>query len=421
MSAARAQRRTARGEAAQAPFNVIVVSFDTLRPDYLHCYGHPKPLSPALDELAARGVLFTDAVANCGWTLPQHVTLLTGVLPLKHRLIYVRRRCHLAARLQTLAEIFSQNGYLTFGFANLNPYGGAWRYGFHRGFRSYSDLFPYNNGFERIVEPIVQSLRLAGARPFFIYIHTNDTHEPFAAAEPFGSRWGATYQNRYEGEVSYVDHHFGLILEKLERLGVAERTLVVATSDHGTEFQEHGFLEKKLNLYEEILRIPLIMTLPQLLPAGKRVQGLCQTVDIAPTILEICSLRPPKQMDGESLLARMLGGRSAPPGTVFAHTLHEAMYMYEHFCARTARYKFIRTVPFFRRTDKLEGNVAERFARLDRVAQQRGGVWRELYDLEHDLGEQRNIVAEAARIVRQLERKLDAWVRSCGYEPRRPH
>jgi arylsulfatase A-like enzyme len=420
VSAARARAKTARAEEKPQAVNVILVSFDTLRPDYLHCYGHPQPLSPALDDLARRGASFTDAVANCGWTLPQHVTLLTGVLPLKHRLLYLRRRCRLAGRLQTLAEIFSQNGYLTFGFANLNPYGGAWRYGFYRGFRSYTDVFPYNNGFERIVEPIVESIRLAGTRPFFIYIHTNDTHEPFAAAEPFGSRWGSAYHNRYEGEVSYVDHHFGLILAELERLGLTERTLVVATSDHGTEFQEHGFLEKKLNLYDEILRIPLIMTLPQLLAAGKRVGGLCQTVDIAPTILEICSLPSLKQMEGVSLLPRMVGRNGRVPETVFAHTLHEAMYMYEHFCARSARHKFIRTVPFFRRSDKLAGNIAERFARLHQVAQQRGGVWRELYDLERDPGEQRNIIAEAPAIARQLECKLDAWIRRCNYKPRRP-
>ncbi len=420
MSATKQKKNAARAKKIEGPFNVIIISFDTLRQDHLQAYGHAKQLAPTLDDLAARGVLFKEALGNCGWTLPQHMTLLTGLAPLVHGAIYLsyKRRCALPARFTTLAEIFQDNGYLTFGLANGNHYGGGWQYGFHRGFRSYTDLFPTNNGMELVVEPAMQCLRLAGSRPFFMYIHTNDTHEPFAASEPFGSQWGTSYQNRYEGEISYVDHQFGLILAELGRLGLAEQTLVVATSDHGTEFQEHGFLEKKLNLYEEIIRVPLIMTLPALLPAGKEVSGLCQTTDIAPAILDICSLPEPEQMNDQSLLPRIANKKAPSPEVVFAHTLHEKTYMYEHFSARSARHKFIRTVPLFTNLEKLEGNVGERFARLADVAELRKGVWRELYDLQNDPAEQHNIVAEERQVARELEKKLNAWIRRCGYQPR---
>ena len=409
------------------PFNVILVSFDTLRRDYVHAYGHPKPLSPTMDRLAAEGVSFEDAVVNCGWTLPQHVTLHTGVCPIRHGVLFLgggssdlvvkRRDRRIPARLRTLAEIFQGNGYLTFGFGNQNAYGGGWKYGFYRGMRHYSTIFSFNNMMEGVVEPIAGCLRRVASTPFFMYIHTNDTHEPFAASEPFGSRWGSSYQNRYEGEVTYVDHCLGLILEELERLDLLDRTLIVVTSDHGTEFHEHGFLEKKLNLYEEISQIPLLMRLPGLLPSNRKVSGLCQTVDIPPTILDICGLTPPEEIDGRSLLPRIMGEDESAPEVVFAHTLHEIIYRYEHFSARSERYKFIRAAPFAARPERMKGNVGERFARLSGIAVLKDGVWRELYDLEADPEERNNIVEEAPNLARELEGKLDRWIDRCGYTP----
>ena len=397
---------------SEGPFNVIIISFDTLRQDHVHAYGHPKPLSPAMDELAAAGTLFEDAVVNCGWTLPQHMTLLTGLYPPKHRLVHLKRRCHLGKRFRTLAEIFQENGYITLGFGNQNRYGGGWDYGFYRGMSHYTTIFPGNNMMEHATEPIINCLRFVDSRPFFMYIHTNDTHEPFAASEPFGSKWGPSYHNKYEGEVTYVDHYFGLILEELKRLNLHERTLVVATSDHGSEFKEHGFLEKKLNLYEEISQIPIIMALPGVLPAGKRVPGLCQTADIPATVLDICGLTAPEEMDGQSLLSRILGEDNEVPEFIFAHTLHyirNRVDQYEHFSARTKRNKLIRTVPL--------SPWSDRFKRLSEVAQLKDEIWRELYDLKADPGEQNNVIESEPDMAHELENELDKWIASCGYKP----
>ena len=399
--------------------NVLLISFDTLRQDHLSCYGHPKPLSPNLDELAAGGVLFEDAVVNCGWTLPQHITMITGTHPLKHGLIYLRRPRTLRKSIRTLAELFRDRGYLCFGFANANGYGGGWGYGFWRGMHHYTTVFPYNNMMELLPEAISWALSMAGSKPFFMYIHTNDTHEPFAASEPFGSKWGKEYINRYEGEVSYVDHYFGIVLKELEKRGLWEDTLVVATSDHGSEFLEHGFHEKKLNLYEEISRVPLIFRLPGVLPEGKRIVGLCETMDIAPTILEVCSIPVPEWMDGRSLLPRMLGDGSARPSEyVVAHTLHETIYLYEHFSIRDERYKFIRTVPLSKRPERLPGEIGRRFGRLASVAEFRDGAWWELYDLEEDPKETRNIVNSKPDVASKLERVLDEYIGSFGYAPK---
>ncbi|MHC4562840.1 MAG: sulfatase-like hydrolase/transferase [Planctomycetota bacterium] len=399
------------------PYNVLLVSFDTLRRDHVHAYGHPKKLSPTMDALARSGVMFDDCVVDCGWTLPQHTTLLTGAYPIKHGQICLDRPRPLRKEFTTLAEVFREAGYMTFGFGNQNSYGGGQEYGFDRGMRHYTTAYPFNNMMELTPDAIGSALRAAKGTPFFLYYHTNDTHEPFAASEPFGSMWGGAYFSKYEGEVTYVDHYLGKILDELKALDVLDRTLIVVTSDHGSEFAEHGFYEKKLNLYEEIVQIPLIMSLPGALPKKARIPGLCQTSDIAPTILDICSLPIPKSADGRSLLPRIQGKRKTGWPIVFAHTMHEKWYNYEHFSARSERFKLIRCAPFNKHPDRIKGNTGERFARLLEVAQVRGGYCRELYDLKKDPGEQNNIIASSPKIARDLEKQLDAWIRQCGYRP----
>jgi arylsulfatase A-like enzyme len=406
-------------EKDRGAYNVVLVSLDTLRRDHLSCYGHRRKLSPVLDKLAARGALFEECVVNCGWTLPQHTTLITGADTIAHGQIFLDRPRPLPKKFTTLAEVFHDAGYVTMGFGNQNKYGGGWEYGFERGMRSYTTAYPYNNMMELTPPAIRAALDAAEGKPFFMYIHTNDTHEPFAASEPFGTKWGGSYVEKYEGEVSYVDHYLGVIFDHLDELGVLDRTLIVVTSDHGSEFAEHGFYEKKLNLYEEIVQIPLIMALPGAIGKGLRLPGLCQTSDIAPTILDLCSLRIPASVDGRSLLPRLQGTRKTGWPIVFSHTMHETLFDYEHFSARTDRYKFIRCAPFRKDPTRIKGNTGDRFKRLLDVAEVSGGYCRELYDLKTDPAEQNNIIAKHLNRAKDMEAQLDAWITSHGYTPRK--
>jgi arylsulfatase A-like enzyme len=268
---------------------------------------------------------------------------------------------------------------------------------------------------EKAVPHITEYMTLLREKPFFMYIHTNDTHEPFAASEPYGSMWGSSYKNRYEGEITYVDHYFGVILERLEELGLMEKTLVVATSDHGSEFKEHGFLEKKLNLYEEILQVPIVFRLPDVLPAGARVSGQAQTVDLMPTILDICGISSPDEVDGASMLGR-IRDEEGGPGVVYSHTLHETAYWYEHWSARSEDYKLIRTQPLEKPKSR-KNLVSDRFVRLEEVATRKRGGWIELYDLNEDPGESINLATSRPRVVGEMERGIRKWVKSCGYRP----
>jgi arylsulfatase A-like enzyme len=402
-------------ETKTGPYNVIMISLDTVRRDHLGCYGYGKEVSPTLDGLARDGILFEDGVANCGWTLPQHVTMLTGVYPITHGLVYLKRKGVIPRKFKTLAEILQAAGYTTLGFCNQNGYGGGWRYGFHRGMNSFTNVFHYNNMMEKVVPHAMEYMTLLREKPFFMYIHTNDTHEPFAASEPYGSMWGSSYENRYEGEITYVDNYLGVILERLEELGLTDKTLVVATSDHGSEFKEHGFLEKKLNLYEEILQVPMLMRLPGVLPAGLRVAGQAQTVDLMTTILDICGFNAPEGIDGRSMLGRIRGDEQGPD-VVYSHTLHETAYWYEHWSARSDNYKFIRTQPL-KKPKTRKNLVADRFARLEEVATRKRGSWIELYDLKEDPAELENLASGRPKVVGEMERGIRKWVRSCGYSP----
>jgi len=394
---------------------VILVSFDTLRRDHLGCYGYEKKVSPTMDDLARGGVLFEDGVANCGWTLPQHATLVTGTYPITHGLVYLHRRVRFPRRLKTLGELFQGAGYTTLGFCNQNHYGGGWIYDFHRGMNSYTNIFHHNNMMEKAVTHITSYMEMLREKPFYMYIHTSDTHEPFAASEPFGSMWGREYENKYEGEISYVDHYLGRLVEKLEELELIDRTLVVATSDHGSEFREHGFLEKKLNLYEEILQVPIIMHLPGDISPGTRVPGQAQTLDIPPTILDLCGIDIPEGMEGKSMLGR-IRGEGGGPGRVFSHTLHETSYWYEHWSVREKEFKLIRTQRL-KKPKSRKNLISDRFRRLEEVATRRRGGLVELYDLLDDPGERDNLAGNRPEIVGRLEKSIRNWVRACGYAP----
>jgi len=341
--------------------------------------------------------------------------MLTGTHPLKHRVFYLEKKCSIPKSIKTLAEILKSFGYMTFGLANSNRYGGGnWKYGFYRGMYHYTTLFPYNNMMEFVPEHFSWLLDMVKSNPFFMYIHTNDTHEPFSASKPFGSKWGDGYINKYEGEVSYVDHYFGTLLKEIKKRGLEENTLIVVTSDHGTEFAEHGFYEKKLNLYEEISRVPLMFSLPSRLPENKKINGLCETIDIAPTILDICNLPVPELMDGKSLLPG-ISKKGKPSEYVIAHTLHETSYNYEHFSIRDTQYKFIRTTPISKYPMKLPGERGKRFERLHSVANFKKGIWRELYDVKKDPYEKKNVVCELPAIAKRFEKKLDKYISSFSY------
>lgn len=239
----------AAGGRAPAATNVILITLDTLRSDRLGCYGSDKVATPNIDAFAAEGVRFTDAASTVPLTLPAHVSIMTGLYPPGHggreNVGYV-----LDERIPTLAELLRKGGWATGGFVSAFVLDHQW--GIGRGFDRYFDDFNLG-GVETAGAANMGSVQRDGAetvaaatrwldekptgRPFFLWLHLYDPHEPYAPKEPFKSR----YPGRpYDGEVAYTDFLVGELRAALAKRGLLDGALVVITSDHGEGLGDHG-------------------------------------------------------------------------------------------------------------------------------------------------------------------------------------
>ena len=418
-------RPRTKGHVVNNP-HILLVSLETIRRDHLRCHGYPKDLAPHLDGLARGGVFCTDAVANCGWTLPQNITLHTGLYPLTHDLTLLCEQHPLFAEHVTLAEHLKAHGYRTFAGINAsNPYSAHAVYGFDRGFDEHNPGAKNNQHMDWTEEFALSRFRDNHASgPCFVYVHVNDTHEPWDAPQPWRNMWGSSYHSLYEGDISYADHYLGRVFCGLEELGIADRALIVVAGDHGTELWDHGFTEKKVNVYNEILHIPLILKCPALLPSGLTLQGLAESAQIAPTIVDIAGLPPIPTAQGASLLPRIRGESSAGLEYVCSHTRHEHQRnggpaQFDHYAVQTLRHKFIR-LELHAELDALFSDWKYRMQAIAvrcRVAPDSlgpGAVLRELYDLRRDPKEGDNMLRQPAddtrALAERLEARLDAWI-----------
>jgi len=325
-----------------------------------------------------------------------------------------------------LAEHLKANGYRTFaGVNSRNPYSAHAKYGFDRGFDEHNAGADYNRHMdwtEQFVLSRFSDHHAAG--PCFVYVHVNDTHEPWDAPEPWRNMWGDSYHNLYEGDITYTDHYLGRIFSGLKRLGIFDETLIVVFGDHGTEFWEHGFTEKKVNLYNEILHVPLIFHCPALLPSGVAVAGLAESAQVAATIVEIAGLAPIPSAQGQSLLGRIRGDSRKGLDHVCSHTRHEhqrdaGAVQFDHYAIQTLTHKLIR-LELHAEADALCSDWKYRMqaiavrCRAEPDSLGPGTVLRELYDLRRDPAEGDNLLRQPAdgieEVARELEAKLDAWV-----------
>jgi arylsulfatase A-like enzyme len=407
--------------------HILLISLETIRRDHLRCHGYHKDLAPHLERLARGGVRCNEAIANCGWTLPQNITLHTGLYPLTHDLTLLREQHPVFAEHTLLAEHLKTHDYRTFaGVNSSNQYSAHTKYGFDRGFDQHVAGAEYNQHMEWTEDFVLNQFRKNHAdAPCFVYIHVNDTHEPWDAPQPWRNMWGLSYHNLYEGDITYTDHYLGRIFSGLKDMGIFDNMLIAVFGDHGTEFWEHGFIEKKVNLYNEILHVPLIFHFPSRLAADQPLKGLCESAQVAPTIVDIAGLPPIPSAQGKSLLSRINGDEREGLEYVCSYTRHEHQrdggdVQFDHYAIHTERYKFIR-LQLHVHPDKLHSDWKYRMqaiavrCRLEPDSLKPGLVLRELYDLQTDPGEGRNLLASPTEqnqsIAQELESKLDSWIK----------
>jgi arylsulfatase A-like enzyme/Tfp pilus assembly protein PilF len=304
--------------------NVIVISIDTLRRDHLAPYGATFETAAA-SRLAREGVLFERAVSQVPLTLPSHSSLFTGLLPPSHA-VRDNGGFVLSPGSTTLAERFREHGYRTAAFVSSYVLHSRW--GLAQGHETYDDSFDYS-GLERrnlsdlerpagqVVDHALAWLRepRRDARPFYLWVHLFDPHEPYAPPDKYHRR----APTAYAGEVMYADSQVERLLEALDAGGLRRDTLIAYLSDHGESLGEHGESTHGIFLYGATLNVPLILAPPSgaeidspaLSLAGRRVRGLARLVDVAPTLLDLAGLPVPTGLDGTSLLP-MVAHEAAP-------------------------------------------------------------------------------------------------------------
>jgi arylsulfatase A-like enzyme/Tfp pilus assembly protein PilF len=288
----------------------------------------------------------------------------------------------------TLATVLKQTGYSTGAFVGSTVLSSRWK--LNRGFDVYDDRFEVQEGFgqvdfdriersaDDVLTPALKWLESNnGSRPFFLWIHFYDPHDPYAAPEPFASEFRG---RPYDGEIAYVDAVFGKLVQALRSRGLYDRSVIVFTSDHGEALGEHQEVHHGYYLYESSLRVPLIFKFPDSRYKGARLPNRVRSVDISPTVLQILNIRPPASTQGESLLGFVAGKRGKLDLPVYAETYYP----------------------------KIHFNWSPLFTFLSGSHKYIDAPQRELYELGHDPRELNNIVEANSALAGKLKTELVA-------------
>ena len=367
---------------ASAPVSgpIILISIDTLRADHLPAYGYRKVKTPAIDALAADGVVFERAYSHAPQTLPAHAALLSGQLPFETG---VRDNVGFTVKPgeRLLPQMLRDRGFTTAGV--VSAYVLRKETGINQGFDFFDGEMPpaspeisigqmQRDGAES--EAIAERwLTSIGTSRAFLFLHLYEPHKPYAPPARF-----ADY-TPYDGEIAYADEIVGRLVRYLKSHQLYDRSTVIVVSDHGEGLGDHGEQEHGLFLYDEAIHVPLLVKQESNAGAGRRVADLVQHIDLVPTILDLVKAPVPGGLRGRSLKPLLDGtGRLAQP-SIYS----EALYARYHFgwseltAITDDRYRYIR---------------APR---------------EELYDLARDARERSNVADERPKARQALRGALD--------------
>jgi len=370
----------ARRDGAGRGLNVLLVTLDTTRADYLGCYGRSAARTPNIDQVAREGVLFRQCMASSVQTLPSHATILTGLYPYVHG---VRRNGsdRLVPAAVTLAETMKAAGYAT--AASVGSFVLDELTGLAQGFDVYRGVPPARITMnldtaerkgDQVCNDAIGLLRNLARQRFFLWVHFFDPHYPYESSRVADRE----SPEAYEDEIAFMDQQVGRLLAELRKLGLADNTLIVLAGDHGEGLDQHDEFEHGYFLYQTTVHVPLIVRCPRVVPSGREVAAVVRLVDVAPTILDLAGVQPASQMQGVSLRPLLTGT---------AEDLHLAAYS-EAFEVHT-------------------------LLRLSRLWALTSGQWKylassqpRLYDLQTDPGELHDLLAEQPERAAALREQL---------------
>jgi choline-sulfatase len=376
--------------------NLLLVTLDTVRFDHLGCYGNKGVETPGLDRLAREGLLVEQAVAVAPLTLPSHASILTGLYPPRHG-VRDNSDFRLPAAVTTLAEHLKSQGYATEAVVGSVVLSSS--LGLEQGFDRYDEpaaipreTAPRGHALFRpvlerpaaaVTDAAIVALDQTGEKPFFLWVHYYDPHQPYAPPEPYARRFSG---RPYDGEIAYVDAQLGRLVDELSKRGLLDRTLVVVTADHGESLGDHGEETHGLFVYDATIHVPLLLRFPGSIPEGRRVDRVASGVDIVPTALDLMELPPLPGVQGVSFARAARGEAQGPRDAAYAEAVYaERVYGWAPtFCLRDAGTKFIEAPET------------------------------ELYALGTDPREERNLAPSRADDVKQWKGRFDAATAAIG-------
>jgi choline-sulfatase len=390
-TAAAAQTAAARN----APPDVYLITIDTLRADHVGCYGYKQVETPALDALAADGVRFTEAFTHSPITNTSHITILTGLLPSVHGVTDFG--VPLSPQHVTAAELLKKQGYQTAAFIGavildsntLAP-------GLDRGF-DYYDNFPKGESKDaegknkerwdrverrgmEVVEHAETWFDKHRAGPHFVWVHLFDPHDPYEPPPPFAEKYK---DHLYDGEIAYADSAVARWIAFLKKAGAYDNAIVIVSGDHGEGLGEHGEDTHGLFLYDSTLHVPLIVKTPSAAHQGGVIEAQVRTTDILPTILATTGIAAPAELNGESLVPLIKAEKGSAQGsnrTLFGETDYPLRWGWAPLRAL--------------RSDNTKLIEAPRS---------------ELYDLQADPKELKNLYAADAAKVQTMQAEMAKW------------
>ncbi len=345
---------------------VILISVDTLRSDHLPAYGYRGVATPHLDALRSDAILYQRAYSHCPMTLPSHASMLTGLLPTEHG---VRNNIGYrfdGSKAPTLARILRDNGYRT--GAAVSSYVLRAETGISDGFELYEDsvaITPggatseYQRSGENTVAQAEKWITQNTSESFFFFLHLYEPHAPYTPPEPFRSR----YANAYDGEIAATDAIVGRFLASLKASGIYDRAIIVFTSDHGEALWEHGEDQHGILLYREVLQVPLMVKLPRSERGGSTLAEPFELRRVWDTILALTDIDGP---------------RRHPPRALYSETLYPRIHL---------------------GWSELRSLIDDRYHYIDSASP-------ELYDLESDPRETRNLIASERRVAASMREQL---------------
>ena len=304
--------------------NIVFILVDTLAWDHLGCYGYHRPTSPNIDRLAKESARFKYAYAQSTYTPQSMPSILSGRYPgeLYRNFSHFNRY---SKKNSFFPELLKSAGYRTAGV--LSHFYFRRRYGLDQGFdhwdlkavpKSWRRADLISNS-DKVTDQTLKYLgrKHEGDKPFFLFLHYNDPHRQYLRHRGFRS-FGNSAMDRYDHEILYTDHHVGRLIDALRHAPSWNNTVVVLTTDHGEAFGAHGYRYHGRSLYEDQIRVPLLIRIPWL--PGRVYRGPASLVDLAPTLLALAGIPIPKEMKGLNLTPYLSAGKNLPPDRpILAH------------------------------------------------------------------------------------------------------